>query len=49
MDRSIPIPMKGLRREDKSKIVPFSQKSVPEDFRARYWRLPGLPLIVHLL
>ena len=31
MDRSIRIPMKGLRREDKDKIVPFSQHSVPED------------------
>jgi|HubBroStandDraft_1064217.scaffolds.fasta_scaffold08932_6 hypothetical protein len=31
MDRSVPIPMKGLRREDKDKIVPFSQKSVPDD------------------
>ena len=31
MDRSIRIPMKGLRKEDKSKIMPFSEKSVPED------------------
>src|ERR1700691_1503466 len=31
MDRCIRIPMKGLRREDKDKIVPFSEKSVPED------------------
>ena len=31
MDRSIRIPMKGLRKEDKDKIIPFSQNSVPED------------------
>jgi len=31
LDRSIPIRMKGLRKEDKDKITPFSQKSVPED------------------
>ncbi len=31
IDRAIRIPMKGLRREDKDKIVPFAQNSVPED------------------
>ena len=31
MDRSIRIPMKGLRKEDKDKIIPFSQNSVPAD------------------
>jgi DNA adenine methylase len=31
MDRCIRVPMKGLRKEDKDKIVPFSEKSVPED------------------
>jgi DNA adenine methylase len=31
MDRSIRIPMKGLRQEDKGKILPFSEKSVPQD------------------
>jgi DNA adenine methylase len=30
IDRCIRIPMKGLRKEDKDKIVPFSQESVPE-------------------
>jgi DNA adenine methylase len=34
MDRSIRIQMKGLRREDRDKIVPFSEKSVPEDLVA---------------
>src|ERR1039458_7113390 len=35
MDRSIRIPMKGLRREDKDKSIPFSQNSVPEDLVGR--------------